>query len=65
MSVVFCFSITSCNNNTNTNTTEEITEDPNTIELTMDNYKSYLKIKGISIENNGSPFKISQIMNGK
>ena len=54
MSVVFCFSITSCN----TNTTEGITEDPNTIELTMDNYEDYLKIKGISIENNGSAQKI-------
>ena len=60
MSIIICLSLVGCDGGSDVveETMETTAKDDNTIELTMDNYKKYLDLSDITIQNQGDGLKI-------
>ena len=66
ISAILCASLAACNGDPNASTSDtntentdgQTTEANNDIELTMDNYKKYLDISNISIQNSGEYYQV-------
>lgn len=65
ISLILCFSLTSCNSGTNKKTNKETNPDEKNIQLTLDNYKDYLKISEVSISNYGAADKVLSAISGQ